>query len=106
MFGGFSRHSTAEPAENPMKNTQDRRREFPLFLCEFGDLPAPSHGGAVKKMWPHLFYIFPIPHNRMLPEKIQGRPPKITRHRPLENHQGQAEGEVMRRILRSWMRGL
>jgi hypothetical protein len=39
MFVGFPNHFTAENAEN-----------FPYFLCEFSDLPAPSHGGAVREM--------------------------------------------------------
>jgi hypothetical protein len=89
MFVGFPNHFTAEPAHRPDPCTarkgrcvlRERTLRIPLifFACpalclprvlcrvqgEFGDLPAPSHEGAVRETAPHLFI-------RSLPTTIHG----------------------------------
>jgi hypothetical protein len=50
MFMGFPNHFTAESALQKAAGQAENAENPPYFLCEFGDLPAPSHGGAVRKM--------------------------------------------------------
>jgi hypothetical protein len=50
MFVGFPNHFTAESALQRAAGQAENAENFPYFLCEFSDLPAPNHGGAVREM--------------------------------------------------------